>query len=50
MPGALRCRCARSKPEWLWAGRGLALVLSTDGSNVVALVVVAQTTLEDYRG
>jgi len=35
--------------EWVWAARGLALVLSTDRSNVMQLIVYPPTTLETYR-
>jgi hypothetical protein len=35
--------------EWVWAARGLALVLSTDRSNVRQLVVYPPTTVETYR-
>ena len=35
--------------EWVWAARGLALVLSTDRSNVMQLVVYPPTTVETYR-
>ena len=35
--------------EWVWAARGLALVLSTDRSNVMQLIVYPPTTVETYR-
>lgn len=35
--------------EWVWPARGLALVLSTDRSNVMQLVVYPPTTVETYR-
>jgi len=36
--------------EWVWAARGLALVLSTDHSKVMQLIVYSPTTVDTYRG
>jgi hypothetical protein len=36
--------------EWVWAARGLALVLSTDRAHVMQLIVYPPTTVERYRG
>jgi hypothetical protein len=48
---AWRATVAERSPEaeWVWPARGLALVMSTDRSNVMELVVFSPTTLEEYR-
>jgi hypothetical protein len=35
--------------EWVWAARGLALVLSSDRSNVLQLIVYPPMVLDTYR-
>lgn len=35
--------------EWVYASRGLALVLSSNRQNVMELVVFARTTVDEYR-
>jgi hypothetical protein len=48
---AWRATVAERSPEaeWVWPARGLALVMSSDRSNVMELVAFPPTTLDDYR-
>jgi hypothetical protein len=39
----------RPQGEWVWATRGLALVLSSNQQNVMELILFPSTTVEHYR-